>query len=72
MKNRLSEAMIAGISPRKFYNVSELTIHLFSYAKDKKMQLWKLTGSKVKPFTLFPVVNTTIVALPYKAYPDAT
>ena len=31
-----------------------------------------LTGSRVNPFTPFPVVMTTMVALPYKAYPEAT
>ena len=68
MEIRLFKAIIKGISPRKLFYLSKLT----SYAKDEKKQLWKLTGSKVKPFTLFPVVKTTIVALPYKAYPDAT
>lgn len=30
------------------------------------------TGSSVNPLTPFPVVRTTIVALPNKAYPAAT
>ena len=32
----------------------------------------ELTGSSVNPLTPFPVVKTTIVALPNKAYPAAT
>ena len=33
---------------------------------------FKPTGSSVNPLTPLPVVSTTIVALPYKAYPAAT
>ena len=31
-----------------------------------------LTGSSINPFTPFPIDRTTMVALPYRAYPVAT